>query len=276
MPEQPSERVVENRLAGYFGASSLRTDTTTVTSRLPVRDDLLDPLGNLRIGPTTYVVDVATGLAMGLAVFERDMWVMTTDIDVHITVPVTNGALRVEVEVLRAGATTTVASFALHDDLTGRLVGGGTATGRPFPFDFDRSYLDVPIGEPLRHAAPGEPVIGSIATVLGLRVHEDASVELEIEDWLRNPWGILHGGATACLVDVATEHAAITALGRRARTTGSMIRYLAPGRVGPARAVPRILGNDGTTALVEVRVTDTGADDRLLAMGTIEVERDDD
>jgi uncharacterized protein (TIGR00369 family) len=270
MPEAPDGHVVENRLAAYFGASSLRSDATTVTTRLTVRDDLRDRQGNLRIGPTTYAVDVATGLAMGLAVLERDMWVVTTDIDVHLTEPVTDGPLRAEVEVLRAGATTAVASFSLHDDATGRGIGGGTATGRPFPFDFDRSYLDVPIGSPLIHATDN-PVTGPVASVLGLRIHEDASVEVDIDDWLRNPWGILHGGATACLVDVATEHAAVAALGRPARTTGSMIRYLAPGRVGPAHAVPQILGNDGTTALVEVRVTDTGAKDRLLAVATMTV-----
>jgi len=271
MPEDPPARGLPNRLAAYFGASSMRSDANAVTTRLPVRDDLRDRDGDLRMGPTTYAVDVATGLAMGLAVLERDLWIVTTDIDVHTTVPVTDGPLRVDVEVLRAGATTTVASFALHDEATDRPVGGGTATGRPFPFEFDRSYLDVPIGSPLVHSAGADPAEGPVASVLGLRVHEDASVDVDIEDWLRNPWGILHGGTTACLVDVAAEHAAVAALGRPARTAASMIRYLAPGRVGPARAVPRLLGTDGTTALVEVRVTDTGADDRLIAVATMTV-----
>ena len=89
--------------------------------------------------------------------------------------------MRAVVEVLRAGATTTVASFELHDDATGRPVGGGTATGRPFPFDFDRSYLDVPIGTPLVHGTDN-PVTGPISSVLGLRVHEDASVD-NAEKW---------------------------------------------------------------------------------------------
>lgn len=271
MPEEPSGRVVPNRLAAYFGTSSVRKDLTTVTSTLAVRDDLRDRQGNLRIGATTYAVDLATGLAMGLAVLERDMWVVTTDIDVHVTVPVADGPLRIEVEVLRAGATTTVSAFELHDEASGRSVGGGTATGRPFPFDFDRSYLDVPIGAPLVHGGDDDPLVGPLTSVLGMRVHEDASVEIDIDDWLRNPWGILHGGATACLVDVAAEHATVAALGRPARTAGSMLRYLAPGRVGPARAVPRILGDDGSTALVEVRVTDVGADDRLLAVATMTV-----
>jgi hypothetical protein len=117
-----------------------------------VRDDLRDRLDNLRIGPTTYAVDVATGLAMGLAVLERDRWVVTTDIDVHVTEPVTDGPLRA--------------------------------------FDFDRSYLEVPIGTPLVHGSDDDPLTGPVGSVLGLRVHEDASVEVDIDDWLRNPWGI--------------------------------------------------------------------------------------
>jgi hypothetical protein len=66
------------------------------------------------------------------------------------------------------------------DESTGRLVGGGTCTGRPFPFEFDR----------------------------------------------------------------------------------------APGRVGPARAVPRVLTTADGTALVEVKVTDVGAGGRLLAVAS--------
>ena len=35
----------------------------------------------------------------------------------------------------------------------------------------------------------------------GIRPHGPDAVALEITDRVRNPWGILHGGATAVLVD---------------------------------------------------------------------------
>ena len=196
-------------LAAYFDAVSIRDDRSVCT-RLDLRDDLCDSGGALRIGAVTYAVDVATGLASGVAVLDRDLWVVTTDLDVQVTAPVTVGPLRVDVEVLRAGATTVVAGFTLHDEGNDRPVGGGTSTSRPFPFEFDRSFLDVPIGKQIRFhgAADGAIHREPMLTRLGFRVAEDGTVDVDVDDWLRNPWGILHGGVTACLVDLAAELAA--------------------------------------------------------------------
>jgi acyl-coenzyme A thioesterase PaaI-like protein len=260
------------RLAGYFTTDSMRTGESTVSTWLPLRDDLLDPGGALRIGPVTYSIDVATGLAMGVAVLSDERWVVTTDVDVRVVTPVSTGPLRVDAEVLRAGATTAVSAFTLHDEGTGQIVGGGTCTGRPFPFEFDRTLLEVPIGV-RRDQAPAVDVNAeSMLGFLGFTVAEGGAVSVDIDDWLRNPWGILHGGVTACLVDVSAEAAGVAALGRRARVADATIRFLAPGRVGPARAVPRLLSTtaDGT-ALVEVRVTDAGAGGRLLAVASATV-----
>jgi uncharacterized protein (TIGR00369 family) len=262
------------RLAGYFATESMRTGEREVSTWLPVRDDLLDPSGALRIGPITYSIDVATGLAMGVAVLADEQWVVTTDVDVRVVTPVTaltGGPLRVDAEVLRAGATTAVSAFTLHDEGTGQIVGGGTCTGRPFPFEFDRKLLDVPIGVRRAQAPAASGTAESMAAFLGLRIAEGGAVEVDVDDWLRNPWGILHGGVTACLVDVSAEAAGIAALGRPARVADTTIRFLAPGRVGPARAIPRVLSTGDGTALVEVKVTDAGAGGRLLAVASATV-----
>lgn len=268
MPEAPPRDHLGRSVAGYFGAVSIRNDETSVSTRLEVRDDLRDASGALRTGAATFAVDMATGLAMGLAVLDRDLWVVTTDLDVHLTAPVTAGPLRVDVDVLRAGATTAVSAFSLHDEGEGRTVGGGTATGRPFPFEFDRSFVDVPVGRPLRYDDGITVPRGPLVSQLGFGVGEDGSVTVGIADWLRNPWGILHGGVTACLVDVAAEVAGSTTLGRPVRVTSELVRYLAPGRVGPVRAVPSVLAVGDGRALAEVRVRDEGADGRLIAIGT--------
>jgi uncharacterized protein (TIGR00369 family) len=256
------------RLSAYFNAVTIRADEHSLSTRLDVRHELCDHGGSLRIGAVSYAVDVATGIASGLAVLDRDLWVVTTDLDVHLTLPVTVGPLRVDVEVLRAGATTAVAAFALHDEGDGRQVGGGTATGRPFPFNFDRSFLQMPIGQPIG-AVDDDRTRHPMVTEFGCRIGEDGSVEVDIADWLRNPWGILHGGVTACLIDVAGEVAGSTALGAPVRATSELVRYLAPGRVGPVRAVPRVLAVDDRRALVEVRVVDHGAENRLVAVGSL-------
>ena len=207
------------RLAGYFTAESERTGETSVSTWLAVRDDLCDASGRLRIGPILYSVDVATGLAMGVAVLEDERRVVTTDVDARLVTPVATGPLRVDAEVLRAGATTAVSAFTLHDEGTGQLVGGGTCTGRPFPFTFNRAVLDVPIGVRRLHAPTGPVDADSMPQYLGFRVVEGGAAEVDIAGWLRNPWGILHGGVTACLVDVSAEAAGAAALGRA--VTGS-------------------------------------------------------
>jgi acyl-coenzyme A thioesterase PaaI-like protein len=253
---------------------STRTGERTLRSSLPVTELLADRRGRLRMGALTYGVDVATGMAMGSAVLAQDLWVVTTDLDVHLAAPVWTGTVRIDVEVLRAGATTAVAAFSLYDDGSGRTVGGGTATGRPFPFAFDRSFLEIPVGTAVDRAQgrpTGEVPAPDLVAALGMRVGEDASVEVDVADWLRNPWGILHGGVTACLVDVAADLAGSTALGRDAWSSGQMLRYLAPGRVGPVRAVPSVRAIDGARALIETRVHDVGAEGRLLAVGTSEL-----
>jgi uncharacterized protein (TIGR00369 family) len=256
------------RLAGYFATESMRTAQSAVSAWLQVRDDLRDAHGDVRIGPIVYSIDVATGLAMGVTVLADERWVVTTDVDVRLVTPVKDGPVRVDAEVLRAGATTAVAAFTLTDESTGRVVGGGTCTGRPFPFDFGRGQLDVPIGVRRLHA-PTEPVVArSLPDYLGFRVAEGGAVEVDIGDWLRNPWGILHGGVTACLIDVSAEAAGAAALGRPVRVADTTVRFLAPGRVGPARAVPRMLTKADGAALIEVKVTDAGADGRLLAVAS--------
>jgi len=71
--------------------------------------------------------------------------------------------------------------------------------------------------------------------------------------------GILHGGVTSCLVDASAEAAGGVALGHAGRVAATTIRFLAPGRVGPVRAIPRVVAVGEQGALVEVRITDEGA-----------------
>jgi uncharacterized protein (TIGR00369 family) len=272
--DEPRTAADLKNLSSYFHVVTIRDDERALSTRLEVRDDLCDERGALRIGAVTYAVDVATGIACGVAVLDRDLWVVTTDLDVRLTAPVAVGPLRVDAEVLRAGATTAVAAFSLHDEGAGRAVGGGTATGRPFTFEFDRSYLEVPIGREFSGPPHDERVRSEpIAAKLGFRPGEDGSMEVDLAPWLRNPWGILHGGVTACLIDAAGEVGAATALGGPVRATSELVRYLAPAKVGPVRAVPQVLAVDDGRALVEVRVVDVGADGRLVAVGTVTARR---
>ena len=99
------------------------------------------------------------------------------------------------------------------------------------------------------------------------RVAHDA-VEMDLRDTLRNPWGILHGGVTAALVDACAEHATGGGI-----TTDVVLHYLAPNRVGPVRATASILGRRSDGDVVRVEVRDDGAD-RVTAVAIVTAASD--
>src|SRR4029077_16843386 len=82
---------------------------------------------------------------------------------------------------------------------------------------------------------------------LGIRPVGDHTVEIDLAVELRNPWGILHGGVVATLVDLAAEPAPVGDLAAEHATCGGsttdvVLHFIAPNRVGPVRASVRVLG----------------------------------
>ena len=69
---------------------------------------------------------------------------------------------------------------------------------------------------------------------------------LELADRLRNPWGILHGGAVAMLADVAACRAVVAGQedgrGRPVAAADTVLHYLRPVKVGPVEARCQVLG----------------------------------
>ena len=96
-----------------------------------------------------------------------------------------------------------------------------------------------------RHRRAGVPTDLPVDPRLARRARRSATdaVEIDLADRLRNPWGILHGGVVATLVDLAAEHA--TGGGC---TTDVVLHFLAPNRVGPVRATARVPRSTAATA----------------------------
>jgi uncharacterized protein (TIGR00369 family) len=92
------------------------------------------------------------------------------------------------------------------------------------------------------------------ARLLGMKLvdisYGEAILKLKMREELRQPQGVLHGGATASLIDTATAFAVITCLGdgEKATTIDLTVHYLRPVSEGEivctakvARAGRRIL-----------------------------------
>ena len=110
---------------------------------------------------------------------------------------------------------------------------------------------------------------------LGLRVLPDeveggSICELDLRDDLRNVSGMLQGGVTATLLDVVGGVAASRARQTAAVVTADLsIHYLAPARVGPVRAYGKVLRSGRSSIVVDARVIDVGAEERLCAVATM-------
>ncbi len=262
-------------------------------------DHLRAPHGGVHAGALLALADSTAGPANGLAVLPR--WVVTTNLTMRTVGAVPAGPLRVAARVLRRGRSSAVAAFEIRDGGRsgpsaslgadpgphGEGAAGGpggdrpgvggwatpapVAVGRLTSAALDPEGGPPPLPRPLHLATP--PVTSPVpwTDVIGARRDRDA-FRLPVTDDVRNPWGIVHGGATAALVDVAAAGAAVAdGATPRAFTADVALHYLAPGRVGPLRADTRVLGRRPDGHLVEVRVHDEGAGDRMVASAVVTV-----
>ena len=84
----------------------------------------------------------------------------------------------------------------------------------------------------------------------------EAVIKLEMRDELRQPYGLLHGGATATLIDTATAFAVISTQqpGEQSTTVDLTVHYLRPHTEGEIVCTARVVraGRRITTVSAEV------------------------
>ncbi len=226
----------------------------------PVADHLRSPHGGIRAGALLMLCDSVGGFTAGLAALP-DGWVVSTNLTLTLAPHRAVGPLRLRSSVLRAGKAAIVTDVRVRDaGAGGAIVADAVLT----------SAVLVPEGGPPRWARPArmtapaldEP-LPPMEEWLALRAVSGAPagvVEIEITPAIRNPWGILHGGVTAALVDLAASRACAADGGPPVQTGDVAVHFVAPARVGPVRAIATPLGTraDGTVVAVEVR--DAGRD----------------
>jgi uncharacterized protein (TIGR00369 family) len=245
----------------YMGVTMREVAEGHIVGHADVVDHLRGPAGGVRTGALLTMLDNVGGLSGGLAALP-DGWVVSTNLAARVVQLAHVGPLRLDARLLRRGRNSVVTSVQICDEDAGdELVASGILT----------SAILVPENGPPKWIRPlaidstvgRAPDLPPISEWLGVRSVDASSVEIDLAAELRNPWGMLHGGVVATLVDLAAEHATEGGL-----TTDVVLHYLAPNRVGPVRAIARVLGHrsDGIVSRVEVR--DVGAD-RTTALAIV-------
>jgi acyl-coenzyme A thioesterase PaaI-like protein len=250
-------------IARYIGIELREIEGTggiVVQGRAPAAAHLRGPAGGVRAGALLTMLDSVGGLCGGLAALP-DGWVVSTNLSARAIELAHVGPLRIDSRVLRQGRTSVLTAVEIHDEGAGdALVVDGVLTSAILvpesgPPEWIRPLV-LEAGEP-----PAEPV-PDLPEWLGAKPLNASTVEMALAESLRNPWGILHGGAVASLIDVAAEHVS------GGITADVVLHVLAPNRVGPVHAEARAIGSraDGTVLRVEVR--DHGAD-RVTALAVV-------
>lgn len=239
---------------------------------------LSEPGRPLGTGVLATLVDNVGGMASGLGVLPD--WIVTTNLALRRPAPRSSssetGPLTMTARVLRRGRNSVVTEVTV----TGTdeaLVSSAWMTSAvlhpeagppPIPRPVRPRALPV-IDDPLYTSAPE----AFFALDPGLQPGE---VRIDAPPRLRNPWGIVHGGALAMVIDSAARAAVAHPTGIDADldalvTTDLVIHFLSPARVGPVVARAELVGSRGDDHIVRVAVHDQGADHRSVALAVLTV-----
>lgn len=238
----------------------------------------VDADGRLGTGLLSSITDSIGGVTSGLSVLPD--WIVTTNLTLRRAPDALvgtrgTGELIIDTRVMRRGRSSVV-TRSLVADTDGHAVATSWMTcavltpegGHP-PFTRPvRLHDQEPSTDPLFRSAP-EEFFGLESTGV------PGQVLLHPAAHLRNPWGILHGGSVAFMIDTAARGVVVGSPEPEptpgAIVTDLVIHYMSPGRVGPVSATAEIIGMRGRDALVRVEARDRGADDRLMTLAVATV-----
>jgi uncharacterized protein (TIGR00369 family) len=247
-------------------------------ARFEAPDHLVDADGRTPTGVLAALCDSIGGMACGLASLPD--WIVTTNLTLRrppssMESGAGGGPLQLDTEVLRRGRSAVV-SRTVVTDASGGEVGTAWMTAAVLTPAGGPPAVTRPV-RPRQQPTPDDPAYRTrphefFALAAGRRPGE---VALHLSERMRNPWGILHGGGVAVLLEAAASSAAADVATGRAlpevAVTDLVVHYLSPGRVGPVHATATALGTRGRDHLVRVSVRDHGADDRPVALAVATV-----
>ena len=248
-----------------------------VEGLLPALDDLCDAGGAVRLGAMALLVDYAAGM-LAMQTVAPD-WTVTHDLAMHLTgVAPPEGELEADCRVLRAGKSAVISETEVRTP-------GGLEVARAY-VTFNRvsrreGTPGVSDTKRVNLAEADEVPRRPLDEAIGFRFSEPPSgpaekhghgdrhwVEFDHIPFIHNSLGAIQGGVVALSLERGGSWAAEAELGRPCRTTDLHLHYLALGRSGPFRARAEVLRVEPKgTVVSRVELVDTGAEDRLLALG---------
>jgi uncharacterized protein (TIGR00369 family) len=245
---------------------------SAVGGRAPIDPHLRGPGGGLRTGGLLTNLDSLGGFTSGLAALPR--WIVTTSLLATVSELDHVGPLRFRADVLRRGRSSVVTALEVVDEgAHDRHVAAATMTCAILDPGAMELTFDRPVTVPM---PPAQPDAVGPEEFFAIEPGEGPVTRLELDDRLRNPWGILHGGAVAMLADEAACRAALAYSGPASGPAGvaaadAVLHYLRPVKVGPVEARCRVLGTRAGRTTVRVAIHDVGADDRMVTLGSVTV-----
>jgi uncharacterized protein (TIGR00369 family) len=244
-------------------------DAPVLEGRAPIDDNVRSDDGRgMRTGVLLALVDSLGGFTAGLAVLPR--WIVSTSIHLQVARLDHIGALRLDVAVLRRGNLSAVTSVVVSDEGAGDAhVADGIVTCAALEPDAPKVFSRPIRIDALPRPEDPEPLEQFFGIVPPADDADPCTTTLVLEERLRNPWGILHGGATSVLLDAAAVRAARLSDG--AAATDTVVHFLSPVRSGPVEARWTVFGDRPDGRLVRVAVHDVGNGDRLCVLGSVVV-----
>ena len=245
---------------------------TRSTVKAPIVPELFTDQGAVQVGVLAMLIDVLGG-SMALRAVYPD-WVASADLSICIAKRATFGMLNIAGSVLRAGSNTLVIEATIsqiRDDLdnTTEFIGSGFMTIVRLPRRADTLYFDDDWIDSIVFAAPDSGLSRPFLDEVGIETTDGSAgvVRISLRDYVRNSFGALHGGVFALLIDRAGQEVARASSGIPFVTQDLKIYHLSQGKVGPFLTNTAVIRDESDTIVTRVEVRDSGANNRLLAVG---------
>ena len=242
------------------------------TVKAPIVPALFTDQGAVQVGVLATLVDVLCG-SMALKAVYPD-WVASADLSICTAKRATSGMLNLAGSVLRSGSNTLVIEATISrigDELDNSIetIGSGFMTIVRLPRRVDTPKFYEDSMDSMVFATQDSSLSRSLLDEVGIETIDGAAgvIELSSCDYIRNSFGALHGGVFALLIDRAGQEAARASTGMPLVTQDLNIYYLSQGKVGPFITNATVLRDKSDTIITRVEVRDSGANNRLLAVG---------